>query len=59
MASRGKQPAERVPEGSTRLSTVVDAALYRQVKVTAILSGRSVQDVVGEALSEWVARNSA
>lgn len=51
-----KTPRPRISEGETRLSTVVDANLYKQVKIAAITNDMSIQAVVGEALELWLAQ---
>lgn len=42
----------------SRLSTVVPTPLYKAIKVKCIENDRQIQDVVAEALQEWLARQS-
>ena len=51
-----KNARSRVPDGETRLSTVVDAELYKRVKIAAITNDLSVQAAVSEALELWLTK---
>lgn len=53
--ARSRDP--KVPAGGSRLSTVIPAQLHKVLKIKSVESGRSLQDVVAEALQEWVDRN--
>lgn len=52
--ARRKPTLEEMMEIPSRLSTVVPEELHKQVKVAAAISGRSVQEIVSEAIAEWL-----
>jgi hypothetical protein len=51
-----EKAAVRVSEGYSRLSTVIPVELHKAIKIAAITDGRPLQDVITEALDEWVRR---
>lgn len=42
-----------------RLSTTINPDLYKRVKIAAITHDMTVQSVIEEALSEWLAAHKA
>ncbi|MEI6621980.1 MAG: hypothetical protein WCP28_08750 [Actinomycetes bacterium] len=46
-----------MPEGYSRLSTIIPADLHKRVKIAAITHDRALQDVIAEALADWLKKN--
>jgi len=55
--SRRRTSVARVPEGYSRLSTIIPADLHKRVKIAAITHDRALQDVIAEALADWLKKN--
>lgn len=51
-----KKPASKADDGS-RLSTILPTPLHKAIKIRAVETDRSIQEIVTEALTEWLKRN--
>lgn len=52
-----KNPTPKAADDGSRLSTILPTPVHKAIKIKAVETDRSIQDIVTEALEEWLARN--
>jgi tryptophan synthase beta subunit len=47
----------RAKEGKTRINTYIDPDLKHEVRVISIKKGLTLEDIIDEALRDWIKKN--
>lgn len=52
-----KKTAPPANDEGSRLSTIIPTPVHKAIKMKAVETDTSIQDIVAEALEEWLDRN--